>query len=67
MMLFNVIRTTRDPNNKNYVNYLMQIARELLDIHNAKKVHKDFHSGNILYDGNFSFIIDLGMCKLAIN
>ena len=29
---------------------LQQIASGLLDIHNAGKVHKDFHSGNILYD-----------------
>ena len=40
---------------KNYMHYkskikhLQQIARGLLDIHNAEKVHKDFHSGNILY------------------
>jgi hypothetical protein len=36
----------------NYIDYkskifkLLQIARGLLDIHNAGKVHKDFHSGN---------------------
>ena len=40
---------------ENYINYkskideLHQIARGLLDIHNAGKVHKDFHSGNILF------------------
>ncbi|POG82985.1 kinase-like domain-containing protein [Rhizophagus irregularis DAOM 181602=DAOM 197198] len=28
---------------------LRQIARGLLDIHNTGKIHKDFHSGNILY------------------
>jgi serine/threonine protein kinase len=38
---------------ENYVNYrskineLKQIAGGLLDIHNAGKVHKDFHSGSI--------------------
>ncbi|CAB4445168.1 unnamed protein product [Rhizophagus irregularis] len=39
---------------------LMQIASGLLDIHNAGKVHKDFHSGNILYDDDFPYISDLG-------
>ncbi|EXX68308.1 Tpk1p [Rhizophagus irregularis DAOM 197198w] len=54
---------------KNYINYnlkiyqLQQIARGLLDIHNAEKVHKDFHSGNILISKRFSYISDLGMCQ----
>ncbi|RGB41503.1 kinase-like domain-containing protein [Rhizophagus diaphanus] len=54
---------------KNYINYeskidkLQQIARGLLDIHNAEKVHKDFHSGNILIDDYLLFISDLGMCQ----
>ncbi|GBB98424.1 hypothetical protein RclHR1_03220017 [Rhizophagus clarus] len=43
---------------------LRQIARGLLDIHNAGKVHKDFHSGNILFTG-VPFISDLGMCQPA--
>ncbi|CAB4435096.1 unnamed protein product [Rhizophagus irregularis] len=56
---------------KNYINYkskideLQQIARGLLDIHNAEKVHKDFHSGNILVHGDYPFISDLGMCQPA--
>ncbi|UZN99955.1 uncharacterized protein OCT59_001214 [Rhizophagus irregularis] len=55
---------------KNYINYnskidkLQQIARGLLDIHNAEKVHKDFHSGNILFSIS-PFISDLGMCQPA--
>src|SRR5436305_13415870 len=55
---------------KNYLNYgskinkLQQIARGLLDIHNAGKVHKDFHSGNILFS-DWPFISDLGMCQPA--
>src|SRR5438046_20306 len=49
------------------INYLMQIARGLLDIHNAGKVHKDFHSGNILCSGSLSYISDLGMCQPANN
>ncbi|POG74632.1 kinase-like domain-containing protein [Rhizophagus irregularis DAOM 181602=DAOM 197198] len=57
---------------KNYINYkskidkLQQIARGLLDVHNSGKVHKDFHSGNILYNGvNNPYISDLGMCQPA--
>ncbi|PKK74221.1 kinase-like protein, partial [Rhizophagus irregularis] len=55
---------------KYYINYklktdkLQQIARGLLDIHNAEKVHKDFHSGNILFT-SLPFISDLGMCQPA--
>jgi serine/threonine protein kinase len=46
------------------INRLFEIARGLLDIHNAEKVHKDFHSGNILYDSGIGiFISDLGMCR----
>ncbi|POG58898.1 kinase-like domain-containing protein [Rhizophagus irregularis DAOM 181602=DAOM 197198] len=57
---------------KNYLSYelkidkLLQIARGLLDIHNAGKVHKDFHPGNILFSHkNLPFISDLGMCRPA--
>ena len=55
---------------ENYIDYrskinkLLQIAKGLLDIHNAEKVHKDFHSGNILFSG-FAYISDLGMCQPA--
>ncbi|POG77582.1 kinase-like domain-containing protein [Rhizophagus irregularis DAOM 181602=DAOM 197198] len=34
---------------KERINILVEIARGLLEIHNAGKVHKDFHSGNILF------------------
>ncbi|RGB31539.1 kinase-like domain-containing protein [Rhizophagus diaphanus] len=47
------------------IDKLQQIARGLLDIHIVEKVHKDFHSGNILYDNNYPFISDLGMCQPA--
>ncbi|POG70342.1 kinase-like domain-containing protein, partial [Rhizophagus irregularis DAOM 181602=DAOM 197198] len=46
------------------IDKLQQIARGLLDIHIAEKVHKDFHSGNILFDYS-PFISDLGMCQPA--
>jgi serine/threonine protein kinase len=49
------------------IKHLLQIARGLLDIHNAGKVHKDFHSGNILFSGMYLFISDLGMCQPANN
>ena len=50
------------------INDLLQIARGLLDLHNADKVHKDFHSGNILYIRvNLPIIGDLGMCQPANN
>ena len=58
---------------ENYINYkskidqLFQIIRGLLDIHNAGKVHKDFHSGNILFYDNSLYISDLGMCQPANN
>jgi serine/threonine protein kinase len=56
---------------ESYINYgskidkLLDIARGLSDIHNAEKVHKDFHSGNILIDDYFTYISDLGMCQPA--
>ena len=47
---------------------LLEIARGLLDLHNAEKVHKDFYSGNILYlYENGPVIGDLGMCQPANN
>ncbi|RIA81096.1 kinase-like domain-containing protein [Glomus cerebriforme] len=49
------------------IKQLFEIARGLLDIHNAGKVHKDFHSGNILFLDQYSYISDLGMCQPANN
>ena len=45
---------------------LLIIANGLLNIHNAGKIHKDFHSGNILFTG-YPVIGDLGMCQPANN
>ncbi|RGB28595.1 kinase-like domain-containing protein [Rhizophagus diaphanus] len=56
---------------KEYIGYglkifeLLLIARGLLDIHNSGKVHKDFHSGNILFGDDEPYISDLGMCQSA--
>ena len=38
-----------------------------MDIHNAGKVHKDFHSGNLLFINSDPFISDLGMCQPVNN
>ncbi|PKK55862.1 kinase-like protein [Rhizophagus irregularis] len=46
---------------------LSEIANGLLSIHNAEKVHKDFHSGNILLGLAMFIISDLGMCQPANN
>ncbi|EXX51584.1 kinase-like domain-containing protein [Rhizophagus irregularis DAOM 181602=DAOM 197198] len=45
------------------VNQLFFIIDGLLAIHNAEKVHKDFHSGNVLVDNNVPLISDLGLCQ----
>ena len=72
-----VLQYCKDGNLRNYMNqfekyitfeskidYLSQIANGLKDIHNVERVHKDFHSGNILFDED-PFISDLGMCQPA--
>jgi serine/threonine protein kinase len=47
---------------------LLKIANGLLNIHNNGKIHKDLHSGNILFHGHiYPFISDLGMCQPANN
>ena len=43
---------------------LYGITNGLLVIHNARKVHKDLHSGNILFQ-IYPYISDLGMCQPA--
>ncbi|UZO03231.1 uncharacterized protein OCT59_023639 [Rhizophagus irregularis] len=50
---------------KSKIDKLQQIARGLFDIHSAEKVHKDFHSGNILHGIYNPYISDLGMCRPA--
>src|SRR5580704_6243453 len=51
---------------------LCEFARGLLDIHNAGMVHKDLHSGNVLFSMDYStiekpipLISDLGMSQPA--
>src|SRR5256885_2070378 len=62
--LRNNLNKSKDCTSK--IHYLLQISRGLQDIHNAGKVHKDFHSGNILF-GRGAYISDLGMCQPANN
>ncbi|GBC43873.2 kinase-like domain-containing protein [Rhizophagus irregularis DAOM 181602=DAOM 197198] len=73
-----VLEYCKDGNLRNYylnnesdyyskIDILQEIARGLLDIHNARKVHKDFHLGNILHNDSFPLISDLGMCQPANN
>src|SRR5437868_4575040 len=56
---------------ENYITFqskvynLSRIANGLKDIHHAEKVHKDFHTGNILFGKKFPFISDLGLCQPA--
>ncbi|POG77262.1 kinase-like domain-containing protein [Rhizophagus irregularis DAOM 181602=DAOM 197198] len=72
-----VLEYCREGNLRNYylnnesdyyskINKLQQIVSGLLDNHNAGKVHKDFHSGNILHR-DYPLISDLGMCQPANN
>ncbi|GET02178.1 kinase-like domain-containing protein [Rhizophagus clarus] len=61
--LFNVVRCFGITQNPNTKAYMMVLKYCLLDIHNAGKVHKDFHSGNILFFYSTPFISDLGMCQ----
>ena len=75
-----VLRYCENGDLRNYLNQsidyetkirnLLEFAKGLLDIHNAGKVHKDLHSGNVLFavhDISFPFISDLGMCQPANN
>ena len=78
-----VLRYCEHGNLRNYLNKsidyetkirnLFEFARGLLDIHNVGKVHKDLHSGNLLFTIDlsnkllFPFISDLGMCQPADN
>ena len=64
--LRNYLNQSEDYNYQSKIKHLLQIAKGLLDIHIAEKVHKDFHSGNILLH-RYPFISDLGMCQPVNN
>src|SRR5436190_10214947 len=64
------LNQSEDYNYVSRIKILSQIAKGLLDIHNAEKVHRDFHSGNILLaisSSIYTFISDLGLCQPANN
>jgi serine/threonine protein kinase len=44
---------------------LLAIAKGLMNIHNAGKVHKNFHPGNILFKSYYPYISDVGICQPA--
>src|SRR6266498_1289029 len=49
------------------LNILKYIAKGLDHIHNQKIIHRDFHSGNILYENDSDVVIsDLGISKSSI-
>ena len=76
-----VLQYCENGNLRNYLNRsidyetkvrnLFEFARGLLDIHNAGKIHKDLHSGNVLFFNSMNNtgiglnISDLGMCQPA--
>ncbi len=46
----------------------MNIISGLDHLHNQKIIHRDFHSGNILYENEFDVVIsDLGISKSSID
>ncbi|POG67863.1 kinase-like domain-containing protein [Rhizophagus irregularis DAOM 181602=DAOM 197198] len=45
--------------------YLVDISRGLNSIHEKGLIHHDFHCGNMLRDGNYTIITDLGLCQPA--
>ena len=51
----------------NYESKMLLIANGLQFIHGAKKIHKDLHPGNILFQYSKPYISDLGMCQPANN
>src|SRR4051812_29418582 len=50
---------------KKKLEILKRIANGLKNIHDKELIHRDFHSGNILHEGEFTFITDLGLCQPA--
>src|SRR5438045_510347 len=50
---------------KNKILKLLDIARGLNYIHEREMIHRDFHAGNILNQGAYNFINDLGLSRQA--
>ena len=50
------------------LNILKHIIEGLNHLHNQKIIHRDFHSGNILYENEVDIVIsDLGISKSSIS
>src|ERR1044072_6959793 len=50
------------------LNILDSVASGLNHLHNQKIIHRDFHSGNILYEDDWDIVIsDLGISKSSID
>src|ERR1043166_5665996 len=50
------------------IDILDNIAEGLNHLHNQKIIHRDFHSGNILYENDWDIVIsDLGISKSSID
>ena len=50
------------------LNILNHIMEGLSHLHNQKIIHRDFHSGNILYENEYDIVIsDLGISKSSIS
>ncbi|GBC18954.1 uncharacterized protein OCT59_015208 [Rhizophagus irregularis] len=50
---------------ENKLDYVKDIAYGLKSIHEKGLIHHDFHCGNMLKDGDFTIITDLGLCQPA--
>src|SRR6266542_6665949 len=49
------------------LNILAHIVKGLDHLHNQRIIHRDFHSGNILYENEFDIVIgDLRMSKSSL-
>ena len=47
---------------KNRIKIFYDLCNALDDIHEKDLIHCDLHSGNMLMEGNYCLITDLGMC-----
>src|SRR5688572_2708943 len=76
IMKYYRLGSLRDYITKNFYNVkwnekletLQNIALGLNHLHNQNIIHRDFHSGNILYENEFDVVIsDLGLSKSSID
>src|SRR5688500_13385153 len=76
IMKYYRLGSLRDYITKNFYNIkwnekltiLQNIVAGLNHLHNQKIIHRDFHSGNILYENEFDVVIsDLGISKSSID